>query len=108
MKALGAEIWDFWENAFPKDRFHDDNALEIEDDNGNCMLDPTEKYDLDDLGYLCPEYGTEGDPEPFSWFFLKWRKAKTTVTLVIEFDKNLCSVDAAKEQLKVLGFKVRA
>jgi len=108
MKALGAEIWDFWQNGWPEGYYIDDTEIEAEDDKGNCLLDLAAKYDLAEFGVLCPD-GTQAErmreAERFSYFFSKWKKAQTKETLVIEVDKS--KTEQIKAQLKEMGIKVR-
>jgi hypothetical protein len=105
MKALGSEIWDFWHNAWPEGYYNDDAAVEVEDDNGGCLLDPATKYDLADFGVICKDGEQLAFADPFSKFFLAWRKKQTTVTFVIEVDK--VKADEVKQMLAgINGVKV--
>jgi len=90
MKATGAEIKEFWENGFPETHYHEDPEIEIVDQNtGDFILDPNDKYDLGSLGYLVPPSSNSGHRVmPFQAAFLKWRKARTTAVLVVEVAKE--------------------
>ena len=105
MKALGAEIWDFWHNAWPEGYYSDDCSIEIEDDNGGCLLDPGAKYNLSEFGVICKEDTSLMEAESFSKFFLAWKKKQTTVTLVIEVPK--AKIEEIKLHLAEAGVKVR-
>jgi hypothetical protein len=96
-KALGSEIIDFYANGWPEGYYHDECEIDVE------ALNPTEKYDLSDFGYVCPEDGN-GTEKAFSSVFLKWKKAQSTTTILVTVPKE--QLAQAKEQIKALGYKI--
>lgn len=107
MKATGQEIWEFWQ-AWPMgdDWYVSDAEIEVIDEaSEGCALEMATKYDVDAMGYLCWQ-GKGDEPRPPPWgetfadAFKKWRKQKTTVTLVVEVarEKADALTAAIKEQ----------
>ena len=78
MKALGADIKDFYERGFPDGYYHDDNIIDFHDDAGNWVLEDDKRYDLTLCGVLVKEAGN--DVVSFGYAlrnYLKSRKSKT-------------------------------
>lgn len=88
-KALGSEIFDFYTKGWPEGHHHDDcaeDAPDIEDD-GKCLLNPTEKYDLGLFGYVINDDTQYG--KTFQSVFLKWKKQQTVTTLLVQMPKGM-------------------
>lgn len=108
-KAVGYEIVEFCQKGWPEGYFSDESILTATDDgkivrsNGNDndpSLPLTDLFDLSDFGAIISE--TTDDSHGFAYFFNKWKKAKTTITLVIQYDKERDSlIRAALEMNKV-------
>ena len=104
MKALGAEIKDFYDNHFPEGYYHDD-GIEMHDGDGRWLLKDEEKYDLGELGVIVPNDGNyPADAASFESFFRKWKKSRTTVTMVIEVKKE--KAEELKKLLEGANVKV--
>ena len=120
MKALGAEIVNFYKSAdWPTGLVFDyGDGIDIEDESG-VLLKMDEKYDLYEFN---PLYLEEGDPYrqfdawgtkldfregclSFETVFKAWRKALTTRTLVVEVP--LDTVEAFKAWAAEHKCKVR-
>ncbi len=86
MTATGAEIWEFWEKGFPMDHYNDDSAHEVDDDNGNCLLDLTRVYDLSTFGDMIPISG--GKVRSVEDVFIQWKLEQATITLTIRFSRE--------------------
>lgn len=89
--GLGSEIVDFYDNGWPDNYHNDDSELTIVD--GKIIMEDgppgdfplNEKYELYRFGVIiADDYGVTRD---FSYFFNKWKKAKTTITMVIEIPR---------------------
>ena len=110
-KAKGAEIFDFYTNGWPEGWYHDDNEMEIVNEDGEtCALEPDEEYDLSLFGVLVPEgdrmvNGDLPDPEGFATAFSRWKRAKTTAIVIVEVPK--AQLDEALKQIKALGYKAK-
>lgn len=98
-KALGSELTDFYENGFPEGYFHEDYDESIDPDN----FVPTQKYELNDLGWIIKDDGTE--EVSFASAFRKWKKQQTTTVILVEVPKE--DELTAKVKIKQLGYKVR-
>ena len=48
----GERILEFWFNGWPEGFYHDESNVEIEDVDGNIVLDNDAEYDLYDLGLV--------------------------------------------------------
>lgn len=96
MKALGADINDFYKNGWPEGHYHDDydETIGQEGANGELLLDPEKKYDLDDLGVVINERTNEY--KTFSYFYSRWKKNRFTATLVVVVPKD------AEEKVRAL------
>lgn len=94
MKALGAEIMQFWVEWDGWKKFYvDDIDGELpEGESGDLELDPLEKYDLDRFGYLVPHAGTSECGMTFESAFRGWKRSVTTATIVVQ-----CQKDKAEE-----------
>ena len=71
MKVIGAEIIDFYNNHFPDGYYHDDYDECIDMNN----LDPNQKYELNDLGYIISDEDP-GNGKTFASVFRQWQKNK--------------------------------
>lgn len=90
MKALGAEIMQFWFEWDGWEKFYADDI-----DQGlpeDMELDPLEKYDLDRFGYLVPHAGTSESGMTFESAFRGWKRSVTTATIIVQ-----CQKDKAEE-----------
>lgn len=90
MKALGAEIKQFWDEWPPGDSWYLDELdmdTPIEATDGTCLLMLDEKYDLDGFGVIT--WQGSGDPPkeapvrgdhyvPFGTWFRVWKKSRTS------------------------------
>lgn len=104
-KALGREIKNFWENAWPEDYFHDDSVINITNDNGDVILDLTKEYDLADCGWLIHNSIGKGmSPISFEEAFLTWKNEQTVAYIQVEVQKD--NLQEAKEKIEMLGYKV--
>ncbi len=75
--ATGAEIHDFWDHGWPGDNYyHDDSETPVLDESGNFILVDGESYNLDTLGYICPNGGGDGGERTFAEVFLEWKASK--------------------------------
>lgn len=119
-KAIGADILSFYD-AWPMGRewYHDDCDIEITGDEGEHLLDPTKKYDLDDFGTICwqgdgdcPErlevggsnLVVEGFGLEFGYVLRAWLKATNNSTFSITVPKD--QVEALKALAKERGWKL--
>lgn len=111
-KAIGSEIVDFYNNGWPDGYYSDDSELSVTDDgqivredgdSNSGSLPLTDKYDLVRFGWIFSEKGLEA--RNFSYFFNKWKKAKTTMTLVIEISKD--KEQAVRDLLAAADIKVK-
>ena len=104
-KALGKDINEFYNNHLPENCYIDDDAGWIEDFNnedGLCLV-PTEKYEINDFGWIFDD-NTGENIGKFSTVFKKWLQHQTTVTLAIEVPKE--KEEEVRQKLKELGIKV--
>jgi hypothetical protein len=75
--ATGAEIKDFFNNGWPKDYYHESDyaEMQVQDEEGNWILDADQNYDLSLLGEL--EWQGSGLPTrknpTFEEAFLTWK-----------------------------------
>jgi hypothetical protein len=77
-RATGAEIRDFFDNHWPADYYLESDCAEVQvqDEEGNWILEDDKNYDLSLLG----ELGWQGKGLPtckiptFEEVFLKWRE----------------------------------
>jgi hypothetical protein len=108
VSALGSEIVDFYENGWPEGNHNDDSELTIVD--GKIIMEDgppgdfplTEKYELYRFGVIiADDYGVTRD---FSYFFNRWKKAKTTVSILIEVPR--AQEEEVRKILKGRGIKV--
>lgn len=109
MKATGAEITEFWREWPPGDDWYIDDGIEVTDEHDRPLLDPEKKYDVQDLGVLIwqgQEPGPKGSEEgvPVERVFAKWRKARTSQTLVVTVPNE--AVDEFKALCKQRGWRV--
>ena len=107
-KATGAEITEFWQHGFPDGYYSDDCETEVMDDKGECVLEPSEKYDLGSFGNLYPDNWAGGDHDAiisFSSAFARWKKAKTTETLIVEVPKS--EVESFKQLAALHKYKIK-
>ena len=104
-KVLGSDIVAFFDSEWPKEWYVDDGTLSaydgdiVADDNDTVHLPLSEKYDLDDFGFLCGAGNTS-----LTTFFNRWKKVQTTETLIVEIPKG--QRDAATSLFKSHGYKV--
>jgi len=95
-KVLGSEIVEFHTTAWPEGHYCDESVLTVMDD-GRILRDEdsddsqpglplTDKYDLADFGMIINEKTNEYFE--FSHFFNAWKKARTTLTLVVSLDRE--------------------
>lgn len=99
MKAIGAEIIEFYNNHFPDGYYHDDYDESIDMDN----LNPNQKYELNDLGYIISDEDPSNE-RTFSSVFRRWQKKQTHVTLLVSVPRE--QIEAAKKDIKALGYLV--
>jgi hypothetical protein len=91
MKAKGFEIRDFWINYWPKnlsDWYYesDDGTIDVEDEDGNYILEDTKIYNLKEFGPL--GWQGQGDcPVEFGYWEFEdaFKKYKKTITLHLQF-----------------------
>lgn len=82
MKALGAEIIEFYQNNWVGDDWYyedSDCEIQIEDEFGEISISPTEKYDLRKFGVVCWQ-GAGIPPKGYEDFtferaFKRWKKS---------------------------------
>lgn len=89
-KALGQDINNFYNNYFPEGHFIEGESIDyenVQDNKGNLILDPAQKYELKEFGYIVPDYG-EGKEVSFESAFKKWLKTQSTKNLIIEIPKD--------------------
>ena len=48
----GDMILEFWFDGWPEGFYHDESNIEIEDEDGNIVLDKDQEYDLYDFGVI--------------------------------------------------------
>lgn len=105
-KVLGIEIIEFYEHYFPENTYHewpdDETASRYMTEDNQWIIDPAQKYDLSDLGWICSDDGK--DCKTFAYYFRAWMRKKTTQNIVIEVNK--IDADRIKKELKRQGFKV--
>lgn len=105
MKALGKDINEFYNNHFPENSVIDDDADWIENfinDAEGLNLIPTEKYELDDFGWVVND--VSGRETRFTTLFKKWLKKQNTVTLAIQVSRD--KEEEVRQKLKEWGLKV--
>ena len=83
MKAKGAEIKDFYYNYWPEklDNYYYDSdnvEIEIEDDNGNWILEDKLSYDLNGFGWVM-DNDDKTDGLSFQSAFSKYKKTKNNL-----------------------------
>jgi len=108
MKILGADIVEFFEEPWPDGYYVDDSNKTVIDgnifaDDDGLLKNPLpldQKYELSDFG----EQQNEDGPS-LTTMFSKWKKSRTTVTLVVEVPKEL--EQEVRDKLTVKGVKVR-
>ena len=107
--ALGAEITAFYQEQWPETIYMDfGDGLDILDENGKPLLDPTKKYNLNEFDALCRQDTDashigffEGvldfteDSVSFAEAFNIWRKNIHIQTMVVTIPKG--DIDAFKE-----------
>lgn len=120
-KATGADITRFYDSwPMGADWYHDDTTIEITGDEGENLLDPVTKYDLDDFGSIIWQGSgpvpvklvIEGvaiqNPDQgwisFAQVFKAWQKGDTTCTVCLTVPKD--QVEALKALAKERGWKV--
>lgn len=89
-KALGKDINEFYNNHFPEGHFIEGESIDyedVQDSKGNLILEPTQKYDLKEFGYIVPDH-EEGKEVSFESAFKKWFKMQSTASLLIEIPKD--------------------
>ena len=109
-KATGAEIQAFYEAWPPGDGWYHDDSIETHNGEGGWILEPTTKYDLDDLGTINWQGDRKAAPDGErtinfgSWFKL-WKKEQTTTLVVVTVSKD--EVDALLAYCKTQGWKTK-
>lgn len=84
MKALGADIKEFWLNHWPDGMYVEDNEEALMNDTtGEPQLEDGEKYDLNRFGYLLRNQGSTGQEASFETYFRRWIKERDTVTVIV-------------------------
>jgi hypothetical protein len=106
MKVKGYELQQFMDEAWPGDDWFWDHDLFEEPD-------PNSIYDTDEIGPVLyggamPERDdpTDGHGHDLAVLLRRWRKARTTSSLLVECPKD--RVDAVVAAIKEMGLKVRA
>lgn len=111
MKATGAEITAFWLEWPPGvDWYVDDGTLEVLDEHDQPLLDPAQKYAVEDIGVLCwqglgPAPKGAEDGVAIKTAFAKWRKARTHQTMVVAVPN--VDADEFKALCKQRGWGIR-
>ena len=106
MKALGSEIVQFFKEGFPAGYYIDDSTEDIRWDlEGWPILEPSERYEIDDIGVLVKEDDPNGDAYSLARSFAKWKKSLTTVTILVEVGKE--KEAAVRSAIKAAGGRVR-
>lgn len=118
MKAIGAEILEFYREWPPGDSWYLDdyeNGIEEgEGENGKVLVDAGTMYDLSIFGTIfwqgedadlpknAPARGN--DAVGFEAWFKHWKKSRTTTSVLIEVPKE--KLEAFLALMKAGGFKV--
>jgi hypothetical protein len=97
--ALGADIKKFYADGWPEGAVHEDNELQLTDDNGEYIVADSDKLDLSKLGLIIYP---DDKIEDFSKVFRRWKKAQTTATILVEVPKE--RVDFVLEMLAAEGY----
>ena len=104
-KAFGRDIQDFYENHWPEEYYHEDSAVEFNDDNGKWQLKADTEYNLEDCGYLEPQHRGKGlESIPFEEAFTDWLNARGFDTITIKFPK--AQKDRVTAQIISMGAKI--
>ena len=114
-KFLGAEIVAFFDSEWPEEWYVDDGTLTcfegkiINDADANTFagLPLEDRYDLDDFGVLLSSSRVT-EPPSINTFFKRWKKALTTVTLVVDVPKDAlrdATLYLASQGCKVVNLK---
>jgi hypothetical protein len=107
-KALGVDIVAFFDSEWPEGWYVDDSVLScseggiFSDDNDSVSLPLSDKYNLEEFGYLCSGTGEAGIS--LTTFFNRWKKEKTTDTMIVEVPKK--DRDDAIKLFESNGYKV--
>ncbi len=83
MKALGADIKDFWKNHWPENMYVEDCEESLLNEAGELNIEDAEKYSLSRFGYLLRNVGATADESSFETHFRRWIKKRDTVTIVV-------------------------
>lgn len=109
-KTNGAELKAFWELGepwWPKDGFVEGDCYMVNGIEKDDSWEPSSSADTDQItildGCICDATGQDEGIDLQS-VFRKWRKSLTTVSVVVEIDRE--SVEYLKEEVKKLGGKV--
>lgn len=93
MKAVGTDIVAFMESDWPEGWYIDDGTLTCysgkiaNNDDIEIGLPLTDRYELDDFGFLASENG--GTTPSLEAHFKKWKKSQTTETLAVQIPKEI-------------------
>lgn len=102
--VLGSDIIDFYDHGWPEGFYHDENELEIHNDDGSWALDALLKYETDDLGLLISEVDIY-NRITFTSAIRKWLKLRGTVSIVLTVKSD--AVDDILGMLKTVDGIVR-
>lgn len=109
-KTNGAELKAFWnlcEPWWPKDGFVEGDSYTVNGESKDDSFDPSCCDDNDIItildGCICDATGQDEGID-LQTVFRKWRKSLTTVSVVVEIDRE--SVDYLKDEVKKLGGKI--
>jgi hypothetical protein len=94
-KVIGADIVAFFDSEWPEEWYVDDGTLTcfegkiINDADRNTYegLPLSDKYDLAEFGELMSSSQVT-EPPSLATFFNRWKKAQTTVTLLVDVPKE--------------------
>ncbi len=90
-KALGKDINEFYNNHFPEGWIHEDCIFPVENfqnQDGVLGLHPAEKYELNEFGYIMPEYEDQSKEMTFQAAFKRWQKRQTHTSVILEIPNN--------------------
>jgi len=101
---------DFYQNHWPRDWYHDDSPIEVEDWDGNWILPDDAIVPLSDLGY-CVWQGKEGQPHrigemfPVVKIFREWAEGAAPEAVVVIAAPNE-SLDAILRAVEAHGGRI--